>query len=260
MRPPPPLQGAVVVVSPHCDDALLSLGAVLAGRRPADGTTTVLTVLAGAPRSSAPAGDWDRRSGFATAAAATRARRAEDTRACGRLNATPVHLDGTDEQYEDVLDDDALWRAAEPFLSSADEVLLPGFPLRHLDHRRVTSLVLQRLEPAQSVRLYIEEPYATWVRASLSPPADPWGGAAVWGTVPTARRHLARWMLAIPCYRSQLRPLGSYLARRQTTPLRRVLGARPAALLLELARSAVLRGQPLTAPVSVGRLQAALPL
>lgn len=260
MRPPPPLQGGVVVVSPHCDDALLSLSAVLAARRPVDGSSTVLTMLAGAPASPAPAGEWDRRCGFATAAEAARARRAEDVRACARLKVRPVHLDGTDEQYEDVVDDDALWRAAEPWLSSADEVLLPGFPLRHPDHRRVTALVLGQLEPDRAVRLYLEEPYATWVRSAQSLPADPWRGAAAWGSLPTPRRHLVRGLRAVACYRSQMGPFGSYVLQRQRSPMRRMLNPRPVALLVEMARSALLRGQPVTAPVSVGRLRAALSL
>src|SRR6476620_7604766 len=86
------LEGRVVVVSVHLDDAVFSVGAALAraARRGAD--VTVLTVLANDPADESPAREWDAQAGFATAAEAARARREEDSRACELVGATPVWL------------------------------------------------------------------------------------------------------------------------------------------------------------------------
>ena len=65
----------VVVVSPHLDDAVLSLGGAISRASRAGAHVTVLTVLAGDSDSSEPAGSWDRRAGFETEADATRGRR-----------------------------------------------------------------------------------------------------------------------------------------------------------------------------------------
>ena len=70
------LEGDVVVVSPHLDDAALSLGAAIArARRIGAARVVVLTVFAGNPESDLPAGGWDSRAGFATEGEASRARR-----------------------------------------------------------------------------------------------------------------------------------------------------------------------------------------
>src|SRR5690242_11145568 len=82
----------VVVISPHLDDAVLSLGAALSWAARHGARVTVLTVLAGRPDSSTPAGEWDAGSGFGTEGEAATARREEDERACEVLGATPVWL------------------------------------------------------------------------------------------------------------------------------------------------------------------------
>src|SRR5919109_2160206 len=77
------LEGKVVVLSPHLDDAVLSIGAGIrrATRLSRAGVTTV-TVMGCDPHSHAPAGFWDRQSGFRTEGEAARRRREEDRRAC----------------------------------------------------------------------------------------------------------------------------------------------------------------------------------
>src|SRR5207244_2118642 len=89
----------VVVISPHLDDAIFSLGAAIAQTVRSGGDVTVLTVFAGDPSSSAPAGNWDARAGFATVGEAAHARRREDERACAHVGAIPVWLPFGDEQY-----------------------------------------------------------------------------------------------------------------------------------------------------------------
>ena len=81
------LSGHVVIVSPHSDDAVLSLGAAVAYATSAGNVVRVLTVLAGDPESTTPAIDWDRRCGFATEGESVRARRLEDQAACAIIGA-----------------------------------------------------------------------------------------------------------------------------------------------------------------------------
>ena len=90
----------VVVVSPHLDDGVLSLGAAIAAWSRAGARVELLTVLGCDPASEAPAGGWDRRGGFATEGASARARREEDRRACAILGATPVWLPFGSVDYE----------------------------------------------------------------------------------------------------------------------------------------------------------------
>ena len=71
------LTGRLVVVSPHLDDAVLSLGATMASAARNGAHVTVLTVFACDPQSSAPAEWWDRAGGFRTLGEAACARREE---------------------------------------------------------------------------------------------------------------------------------------------------------------------------------------
>ena len=87
----------MLVISPHLDDAVLSCGALLAAHRGA----VVATVFAGVPRDPRQRTEWDARSGFADAAEALAARRAEDAAALAELGAAPRWLDFRDDQYGD---------------------------------------------------------------------------------------------------------------------------------------------------------------
>ena len=91
-----PLDGDVAVLSPHLDDAILSLGAAISGAR---GDVRVVTVFAGDPDSTLAAGEWDSRAGFRTVGEAARARREEDALACADVGARPVWLPFVDDQY-----------------------------------------------------------------------------------------------------------------------------------------------------------------
>lgn len=154
------LSGRVVVLSPHLDDAVLSLGAAIAHGARHGADISVVTVLAGAPDSDVPAGEWDAAAGFATAGEATRARRAEDARACAVVGASPVWLDFLDHQYPRGGGDDDVWNSLAPTLENADAVLVPGFPLLHEDHGWLLALVEQRLDGDERLARYVEQPYA----------------------------------------------------------------------------------------------------
>jgi LmbE family N-acetylglucosaminyl deacetylase len=85
---------AVLVVSPHLDDGVLSCGDLMAAHPGA----RLVTVFAGRPESG-PLTDWDRDCGFAEGDDVVAARRAEDEAACAALGAVPIWLDFLDDQY-----------------------------------------------------------------------------------------------------------------------------------------------------------------
>ncbi|MFN2543803.1 MAG: PIG-L deacetylase family protein [Actinomycetota bacterium] len=155
------LRGTVVVLSPHLDDGVFSLGASIAqAQRTGSADVTVLTVFGDDPGSDTPAGYWDTRGGFDTEGASARARREEDRRACALVGARPVWLDHGDLQYERGASDDEVWAAVEPHLRGADTVLAPGFPLIHPDHAWLARTALQRGVGGAMLALYVEQPYA----------------------------------------------------------------------------------------------------
>jgi LmbE family N-acetylglucosaminyl deacetylase len=154
------LTGRVVVVSPHLDDTVLSLGASVARAARSGAEVHSLTVFA-YEDSDGPAAPWDADCGFTSAGEARAARRAEDARGCGLVGAIPEWLSFSDVEYgADLYTDDAVWEAMEPFLAGATAVIVPGFPLAVPDHIRLTRLVLQRF--GGRVGLYVEQPYASW--------------------------------------------------------------------------------------------------
>lgn len=153
--------GPVVVISPHLDDAVLSLGASITELTRGGAEVRVVTVLAGDPDHSAEAGEFDRRCGFKTAGEAVLARQAEDARACAIVGAEPLWLPYWDGYYSaGGASVQAILRALSGALREAGAVLLPGFPLLHPDHRWVTRLMLANLELPAAAYLYVEQPYA----------------------------------------------------------------------------------------------------
>jgi LmbE family N-acetylglucosaminyl deacetylase len=195
------LDGEVVVVSPHLDDAVLSLGAAISRAVRSGARVTILTVLAGDPGSIEPAGEWDRESGFRAAGEAATTRRAEDAVACAHLGATAVWLPYSDHQYERGGSDDEIRAAVVEAVGSAP-VLLPGFPLGHADHRWLHEL-LERAFPPERRAFYLEQPYAAMTGAD-----PPEGWRRLEAKLGDRRRKLA----ACRAYASQQEPLGRPLA------------------------------------------------
>lgn len=154
--------GRVAIVSPHLDDAVLSLGASMRAASRRGVRVDVLTVLSGNPASTTPSDRHNREAGFATAGQASRARRLEDQLACETLGAHALWLPFADDANEARPADDGIAAALADQLKAYDAVLLPGFPLRHRDHRRISRLALQTLEAGTVVGLYVEQPYASW--------------------------------------------------------------------------------------------------
>jgi LmbE family N-acetylglucosaminyl deacetylase len=153
----------LTVVSPHLDDAVLSLGAAIARAVRGGSSVSVLTVFAGDEASTAPVGDWGRRCGFSTLGEEYRARREEDRKAVGELGASTEHL-----PLDGDADDDEILSRLGPTLGNSDAVLIPGSPCTQAEHARVAGLLLRR-EPAARVGLYVDQPYAMW-RVLGTPP------------------------------------------------------------------------------------------
>jgi LmbE family N-acetylglucosaminyl deacetylase len=187
--------GSIVVVSPHSDDGVLSLGASMACWVRSGARVELLTVLALDPGSATPTAGWDRRAGFTTEGEAARARREEDRRACALLGVTPRWLPYGSVDFDRHGDDEEICDAVRGSVEKAGVVLVPGSPLTHPDHDWLSSLLTQRLPP-ERVALYAEQPY------TLRAGATPFSRARV-----RARDRLAKWR-AIRRYRSQLPLLG----------------------------------------------------
>ncbi|MDK1471960.1 PIG-L family deacetylase [Streptomyces sp. 549] len=163
-----------VVVSPHFDDAALSLGGLLPLLpRPA----VVVTVHGGAPPPGAETSWWDRECGFSTAAEAHRVRVAEDAEACALLGARPVPLDEPDGPYRDA---ERGFPSLVPLLrrASADARVLLPLGTNQPDHARVRRECLRTLSGLPSgrrpaVSVYADLPYT--------------GHLPGWGTEPGGR-------------------------------------------------------------------------
>ena len=196
------LQGRVVVVSPHLDDAVLSLGATIAAAVQQGADVTVLTVLCGDPFSQTPAGPWDRNSGFASEGEAARVRREEDRRACAILGAKPRWLPFADEQYDRHGDEQEITAALRYATTGADMVLVPGWPLVNPDHAWLNTLLLGARTEGARLGIYVEQPYA------FQAPGSALGPAHSWQRLPVRKRDRQLKRKAIEAYESQLRQLG----------------------------------------------------
>lgn len=134
---------SIVVVSPHLDDAVLSVGEWIASR---EGLVTIVSVFAGEP----PDDD---------ASAVVRARRREDIAACGALGASWRHLPFLDHCFGVQANSDQIARALNLYLQSATEVLWP-LGIHHPDHRQTSDIARLAIHNHRSdIGFYEELPY-----------------------------------------------------------------------------------------------------
>jgi LmbE family N-acetylglucosaminyl deacetylase len=206
------LDGDVVVVSPHLDDAVLSLGAAISHAARRGSRISVLTVLAGDPDSVQVPGRWDKQAGFRTAGQAAQVRRQEDLRACTILGARPIWLPYFDHQYERGADDAVIRSDVIDAVGEAT-VLLPGFPLMHEDHVWLARLLEGTFDPTRC-GYYVEQPYAaSWTsevgvgRPEALGRVPPWHRG--WRRAAGDARDRLNKVRACRAYTSQLPLLGS---------------------------------------------------
>lgn len=200
-------RGQVVVLSPHLDDAVFSLGATIAQAARAGSRVEVLTVFGCDPDSQAPPNGWDTRGGFATEGEAAMARREEDCEACRLVGAEPHWLTFRGSGYTPHKDADAISAAIARKVSGADAVLVPGFPLRNEDHAWLADLLDERPPPEARLGRYAEQPYAYMARKE-----QPLSGAE-WEKSPVTLGDRLRKRRAVLAYASQL-PLLSLGTRK----------------------------------------------
>jgi LmbE family N-acetylglucosaminyl deacetylase len=205
---------ALAVLSPHLDDAVLSLGGFLRSVSRLGRDVLVVTVLANNPTAPGPATAWDAACGFESAAAAAQGRRLEDRRACASVGARSHWLPYGDETYGRDAADNEIWTEIRAVINGVDLVLVPGFPLRLADHRWLANLVAaRRSELDCPIWLYGEQPYAAGsllrARAALPPDgAGPPGLPVTWRRIRTSPADRVAKLRAISKYHSQLRRLG----------------------------------------------------
>ena len=151
----------VIVVSPHLDDAVLSVGGTIRWLTRSAVEVSVVTVFAGDPDAATPVSYWDASRGQ-TQGAAARQRRDEDQAALVELGARASALPFADSSYVGARAPDEIWSHLRPAVDSADLVLLPGWPLIHADHLYVMMLVLERIDSGMPIVFYAEQPYASY--------------------------------------------------------------------------------------------------
>ncbi|MET4925352.1 PIG-L family deacetylase [Streptomyces sp. PSRA5] len=231
-----PARPATVILSPHFDDAVLSLAGLIPQL---PGPVTVVTVYGGEPGPHHPVSWWDSVCGFSTAREAYRARRVEDARACALLGVESVFLNHPDGPYGDGTELTAIDR----FLAelAPETLLLIPIATNQPDHEKVRdrALAVSGNLGRPLPLVYADLPYTGHLNEWGSPGADhALSGSHLYGLAyqdMTSRHELRlahdltltddQWALkrdAVLCYGSQLAPLaadhGMMLAR--TGPLR----------------------------------------
>jgi LmbE family N-acetylglucosaminyl deacetylase len=207
----------VVVLSPHLDDAVISIGGTmhLLGRLGV--AVRVVTFFAGDPASVVAPSYWDRHRGTKTAGEAFAERRDEDRAASEALRFEPVWLPFIDGSYLARRDPDEIWAAVAPHLADAAAVLVPGSPLDHSDHRYTTALTVDRLDGTLPTLFYAEQPYSSRPRylagylrgstpATLS---NILGEKVAWSSVKLDEASRAAKRRAVACYAGELSMFGA---------------------------------------------------
>jgi len=198
------------IVSPHLDDAVLSLGALIFRATQAGSYVRVVTVFAGDPDSDRPASGWDSLPGFTTEGEATRVRREEDAQACGIVGAERRYLPFSEPTYAGLPDPADVVAEVNANLEDVDAVLLPGFPLIHRDHRWLAQHLLEDGIGCSLVGLYVEQPYRHKKARFRSIRVDPSLGLRssarlAWRRTRTRRIEMHAKHRAIAAYTSQRR-------------------------------------------------------
>jgi LmbE family N-acetylglucosaminyl deacetylase len=199
----------IVVISPHCDDAVFACGQLLA----AHPGSLVLTVFAGRPPVGTPLPEWDQAAGFQPGDDVMGIRRAEDRSALTLLDAEPIWLDFCDSQYHcspsihEVIT--ALQEIAD--LTNPRPVFLP-LGLFHSDHQLVHEAArallwrdLRRSWFAYADALYSRIPGLVSEKLRTCEAA---GLKADCATL-SVSADVERKARAVHCYRSQLRALST---------------------------------------------------
>jgi LmbE family N-acetylglucosaminyl deacetylase len=212
---------AIVILSPHLDDAVLSCWHILTAPEEVE----VVTVFAGVPGALAVPAWWDQYTGAADSGERVRQRLEEDRRALALAGRTAVNLDFLDEQYRD--DEQRvgpLIEQIEALLPPRARIYAPAAFANHADHALARAAALRLRDMGFPVSLYADLPHATvhgwpaWVKGGRR-----WGSrdlaAAFWDHALAGTGALApavhaldgeshqRKVAAVRMYRTQLQGL-----------------------------------------------------
>lgn len=212
----------IVILSPHLDDGVFSLGATALAQRAAGASVRIVTAFANDPESDAAATEWDVRSGFDSVQDSALARRREDALACRLVGAEPDWLTFPSGDYRTSLDETALADSIVGSCAEADLVFVPAFPLVHPDHALLARVTLAAASRLPELALYVEQPYAAWEWVRECPGEKPkirdWlpvtvtvaetERALVWRPLGFAPARWSRKLLASMAYKSQMRGIG----------------------------------------------------
>jgi len=203
------IPGPLLVVSPHCDDGVLSCGALIAMHPGA----IVATVFAGSPARYEPFTEWDRSSGFAPGDDVMALRRDEDRRALEALSAHPVWLPFCDSQYRDTPPVGEIANAlGDTLRRHAPRCVAFPLGLFHSDHV-LTHDAMMALAPGRERRwlLYVDALYRRipgFVDERVAKLSHAGHGLHP-VHMPVSARAAALKRAAVDCYRSQLRALAT---------------------------------------------------
>jgi len=197
----------LLVVSPHCDDAVFACGSLLA----AHPGSIVVTVFAGGPPPGRPLTEWDRTSGFQPGDDVMAHRRDEDRRALSLLSARPLWLEFQDRQYGESPACHDISRALHRVIETLHpHAIFVPWGLFHSDHVLASdaALALRRRFSDRPWFLYEDAIYRRIPgllseRIALLKPTGLHARRAGIGLTD----HQARKAEAVSCYRSQLRAL-----------------------------------------------------
>jgi LmbE family N-acetylglucosaminyl deacetylase len=146
---------AVLIISPHFDDAILSAGQFIAGRP----DCVVATVLAGTPPTKSVLTNYDAVTGFKSATEAMDARRAEDLEAMSVLQAKARHLDSVDSQYGCRFEPEEVIAQLRELIDELDPEFIVGpLGLVHPDHEAVRDALLEAVKASEALWLYEDLP------------------------------------------------------------------------------------------------------
>jgi LmbE family N-acetylglucosaminyl deacetylase len=199
----------LLVVSPHCDDAVFSCGSLLS----AHPGSIVVTVFAAGPASGEPLTEWDQVSGFHPGDDVMAARRDEDRRALSLLAAHPLWLQFHDSQYRrSPSREDLALNLHLVFQTIRPHAIMVPWGLFHSDHILASDacLALRRhfLEPAWFLyedAIYRRIPDLLSRRIALLRSRGLYARLASVGPNHSGDRKFD----AVSCYRSQLKALTS---------------------------------------------------
>lgn len=201
--------GRLLVISPHCDDAVFACGRLLE----AHPGSIVVTVCAGRPPADVVLTEWDRAAGFRTGEDVMGIRREEDRQALTLLAAHPVWLDYCDSQYRRSPSPQTVMETLHQIViaANATAIVLP-LGLFHSDHllTHEAALLLRPRHLRLSWFVYAEALYRQldgFTEARLAACVS--AGLTLQRVTFPANRLSDRKLAAVECYRSQLRALST---------------------------------------------------